>query len=36
LVQHGGVREPSEAGGASPPREGASRLDRRFRLLNCP
>ena len=32
LVQHGGVWEPSEAGGASPAREGASRLDQIFRL----
>src|ERR1700722_3346123 len=29
MVQHGALWEPSETGGASPPHEGASRLDRR-------
>ena len=33
VVQHGYMREPSEAGYASPAREGTPRFDRRFGLL---
>jgi hypothetical protein len=34
VVQYGDMWEPSKTDSASPPREGASRLDRRFKLLN--
>jgi len=36
MNEHGDLWEPSEAGSASPPRKGASRLDRRSWLLNWP